>query len=133
MAQMQQAVANLKRQHDSDAAELKKLEKLIMKATENYSEYSKQKLENEMVLKELSLLGEDAAVFKKIGPCLIKQDNIEARVNVEKRVEYITAELERTDKQQTAWEEKRRNLAQNLKKVQDQVQQIMHSASQAES
>lgn len=45
-------------------------------------------------------MDDDAAVFKLIGPALIKQDLVEAKVNVGKRLEYIQGELTRlTDKQ----------------------------------
>jgi|AntAceMinimDraft_5_1070358.scaffolds.fasta_scaffold06758_5 hypothetical protein len=41
---------------------------------------------------ELEKLEEDANVFKLIGPVLIKQDLVEAKSNVGKRLEFITNE-----------------------------------------
>ncbi|MFQ6644663.1 hypothetical protein Gotur_020490, partial [Gossypium turneri] len=55
--------------------------------------YTIQLGENELVLKELDLLKEDANVYKLIGPVLVKQDLAEANANVRKRIEYISAEL----------------------------------------
>ncbi|KAH0641874.1 hypothetical protein KY290_035196 [Solanum tuberosum] len=55
--------------------------------------YTIQLGENELVLKELDLLNEDANVYKLIGPVLVKQDMAEANANVKKRIEYISAEL----------------------------------------
>ncbi|MFQ6639217.1 hypothetical protein Gotur_015795 [Gossypium turneri] len=55
--------------------------------------YTIQLGENELVLKELDLLNEDANVYKLIGPVLVKQDLAEANANVRKRIEYISAEL----------------------------------------
>jgi len=55
--------------------------------------YTIQLGENELVLKELDLLEEDANVYKLIGPVLVKQDLAEANANVRKRIEYISAEL----------------------------------------
>ena len=49
--------------------------------------------ENKAVKQELDLLKSGNEVFKLIGPVLIKQDQEEAKQNVEKRIEYITAEL----------------------------------------
>jgi prefoldin beta subunit len=46
--------------------------------------------ENEMVKKEFDLIQEDGTVFKLIGPVLVKQDLVEARTNVDKRIEFIT-------------------------------------------
>ena len=51
-----------------------------------------------MVAQEFKLMSEDASVFKLVGPVLAKQDVGEARVNVDKRVEYITKEIDRMDK-----------------------------------
>jgi prefoldin beta subunit len=36
-------------------------------------------------------------VFKMIGPALIKQDLVEAKSNVNKRIEYIKGEINRMD------------------------------------
>lgn len=44
---------------------------------------------------ELKLLDDDATVYKLIGPAMIKQDLVEAKANVGKRLEYITGELKR--------------------------------------
>jgi prefoldin beta subunit len=46
-----------------------------------------------LIDQELELLEEDANVFKLIGPVLVKQDLAEAKANVNKRIEYILAEL----------------------------------------
>lgn len=45
-----------------------------------------------VIVQELELL-DDANVFKLIGPVLVKQDLAEAKANVNKRLDYITAEL----------------------------------------
>lgn len=42
---------------------------------------------------ELELLTEGAAVYKLLGPMLIKQDEHEAKQNVQKRLEFIRGEL----------------------------------------
>lgn len=46
-----------------------------------------------LLLQELDLLNDSANVYKLIGPVLVKQDLAEARANVRKRIEYISAEL----------------------------------------
>ena len=62
--------------------------------------------ENEMVLKELELLEDEAKVYKLVGPVLMKQDLVEARGNVEKRLDYIRAENERLEKAAEAMQKK---------------------------
>ena len=48
---------------------------------------------------ELARLDEGACIYKLIGPALIKQDQLEAKANVQKRLDYIKAELDRLDTQ----------------------------------
>ena len=43
-------------------------------------------------LQELSLLEDDAVVHKLVGPVLVRQDVSEARLTVQKRLEYISKE-----------------------------------------
>uniref|UniRef100_A0A7N2LQI9 Prefoldin subunit 6 n=1 Tax=Quercus lobata TaxID=97700 RepID=A0A7N2LQI9_QUELO len=78
--------------------------------------YTIQLGENELVLKELDILNEDANVYKLIGPVLVKQDLAEANANVRKRIEYILAELKRLDGNLQDLEEK-----QNSKKEADKT------------
>ena len=49
--------------------------------------------ENTTVKEELDLLKSGNDVYKLIGPVLVKQDLEEAKQNVGKRMEYISAEL----------------------------------------
>ncbi|KAJ1928689.1 Prefoldin subunit 6 [Tieghemiomyces parasiticus] len=65
----------------------------LSKAVENRQKLESQLQENEIVQKEFKLLKDDANVFKLIGPVLVKQDRPEATANVDKRIEYITAEM----------------------------------------
>jgi hypothetical protein len=44
-------------------------------------------------LQELELLEEDASVFKLIGPVLVKQELVEVKNNVTKRVEFIKSDM----------------------------------------
>ena len=50
-------------------------------------------------------MDDDAAgVYKLIGPALIKQDPVEAKSNVQKRLDYISGELSKLDAQLKALE-----------------------------
>ena len=49
--------------------------------------------ENEMVLKELELLEDEAKVYKLVGPVLMKQDLVEARGNVEKDTSDLSMKM----------------------------------------
>jgi prefoldin beta subunit len=101
------------------------------KLGQSIQEYSRQKLENEMVLKELELLSSDSVVMKQIGPCLIKQDMFEATGNVKKRIEYISDELSRLEKQKESLDKEHRELNAALGKVQDKVRTVMNEMQAA--
>ncbi|PQM40326.1 prefoldin subunit 6 [Prunus yedoensis var. nudiflora] len=93
------ALRELQRELEAKANDLSKIQKgkSYFKESPSEEKYTIQLGENELVLKELDLLSEDANVFKLIGPVLVKQDLAEARANVRKRIEYISAELKRLD------------------------------------
>ena len=57
-------------------------------------------------MQELELLDEDSNIFKLIGPVLIKQDPLEAKSNVKKRLEFIKGESDRLDSQCKRLEDK---------------------------
>ncbi|KAJ3109465.1 hypothetical protein HDU96_007229 [Phlyctochytrium bullatum] len=48
--------------------------------------------------KEFKELKEETPVYKLIGPVLVKQDLVEAKVNVDKRLQYIRSEMWVLDK-----------------------------------
>jgi prefoldin beta subunit len=80
-----------------------------------------KKSENEMVLAEFNLMSGDAAVFKLVGPVLAKQDTAEAKSNVEKRIEFITKEIERMDKLEQDFQNKVEERRGNIQKLQEDM------------
>ena len=83
-----------------------------------------QILENEMVLKELELLEDEAKVYKLVGPVLMKQDLVEARGNVEKRLDYIRAENERLEKAAEAMQKKQTEKQEGIIALQQQMMKL---------
>jgi len=81
-----------------------------------------KKSENEMVLQEFNLMAEDAAVYKLVGPVLAKQDVAESKTNVEKRIEYITKEIERMDKLEADFQSKVEERRATVVKLQQDMQ-----------
>jgi prefoldin beta subunit len=128
---MSEQIEQLKKLHEAQSNEINRVQEQLGKLAENMAEYYRQKLENDMVLKELKLLSDDSTVFKKIGPCLIKQDMFEAKSNVEKRIGYITEELSRIEHQKQQAEEKRAKISKALQKTQGDVQHIVKSMEAA--
>ncbi|EFJ31529.1 hypothetical protein SELMODRAFT_87211 [Selaginella moellendorffii] len=126
---MAAAVKELQRQLELRASELNKIQKDISKNHQVRRQYTIQQGENEMVIKELELLKEDANVFKLIGPVLVKQDLVEAKANVNKRIEYITGELRRLDGSLKSLEDQQGSKREEVLKLQQRLQSSKAKAS----
>ncbi|GAC98966.1 prefoldin subunit 6 [Pseudozyma hubeiensis SY62] len=70
-----------------------KLQASFQTAVEARQQLDSQLRENEQVAKEFSRLKQDNQVYKLIGPVLVKQDQVEAKTNVDKRIEFIKGEI----------------------------------------
>jgi prefoldin beta subunit len=79
--------------------------------------------ENTLVLDELKRLESNANVYKLIGPVLVKQDQEEAKQNVQKRIDYINGELKRQEGVIKELEKKQEAHRETLTKLQTQFQQ----------
>ncbi|TQD81228.1 hypothetical protein C1H46_033257 [Malus baccata] len=132
------ALRELQRELEAKANDLSKIQKgksyihiYISKNHQVRKKYTIQLGENELVLKELDLLSEDANVFKLIGPVLVKQDLAEARANVRKRIEYISAELKRLDATLQDMEEKQNSKKETILKLQQRAQALQAGKAKA--
>ncbi|BGP54590.1 Prefoldin subunit 6 [Rhodotorula sphaerocarpa] len=70
-----------------------KLESDYARAVEARQLLDAQKTENEGVKKELASLTPNNKVYKLVGPVLMKQEQEEAKHNVDKRLEWINDEM----------------------------------------
>ncbi|GAA0158227.1 hypothetical protein LIER_38606 [Lithospermum erythrorhizon] len=125
------ALKELHRELENKANDLNKLQKDIAKNHQIRKKYTIQLGENELVLKELDLLNEDANVYKLIGPVLVKQDLAEANANVRKRIDYISAELKRLDSTVQDLEEKQNSKKEAIYKVQQRIQSLQAGKGKA--
>lgn len=86
-----------------------------------------------MVLQEFNMMEADATVYKLVGPILAKQDLNEAKTNVEKRIEFITKEIERMDKLEIDFQAKSEEKRKNIMKLQEDFRKIIVQAQQAQA
>mmetsp|Transcript_10428 Transcript_10428/g.33713 ORF Transcript_10428/g.33713 Transcript_10428/m.33713 type:complete len:87 (-) Transcript_10428:116-376(-) len=82
----------IQKQMEVEAEAYRGLQKDIQKNFASRQTFLQQQSENDMVLKELEVINEDANVYKLVGPVLVKQDMMEAKANVSKRLEFINKE-----------------------------------------
>nr|XP_043612729.1 prefoldin subunit 6 [Erigeron canadensis] len=125
------ATRELQKELEGKANDLSKIQKDISKNHQVRKKYTIQLGENELVLKELDLLNEDANVYKLIGPVLVKQDLAEANANVRKRIEYISAELKRLDSTLQDMEEKQNSKKEAIYKLQQRIQSLQAGKAKA--
>ena len=101
----------------------RELQAQIAKLQSGAGQANTQIMENEMVLKELDLLEEDAQVFKLIGPVLVKQELVEVKTNVTKRIEFIKNDIKRLEDNVNAKEKEQEEVRTNIGKLQKQQQE----------
>ena len=107
----------IQRKLETDVTEIKKIEAEYTKVYSAKQSLVEKKSENEMVLAEFNLMSADASVYKLVGPVLAKQDVGESKANVEKRIEYITKEIERMDKLEQDFQSKVEERRANIQKL----------------
>ena len=111
----------IQRKLETDVTEIKKIEAEYTKVYSAKQSLVEKKSENEMVLAEFNLMSADASVYKLVGPVLAKQDVGESKTNVEKRIEYITKEIERIDKLEQDFQSKVEERRANIQKLQEDM------------
>ncbi|PIN23439.1 Prefoldin subunit 6, KE2 family [Handroanthus impetiginosus] len=125
------ALKEVQRDLENKSNDLNKLQKDIAKNHQVRKKYTIQLGENELVLKELDLLNEDANVYKLIGPVLVKQDLAEANANVRKRIDYISAELKRLDSTLQHLEEKQNSRKEAILELQQRIHALQAGKGKA--
>lgn len=116
-----QKQAEIQKKLETEVTEIKKIEQEFKKVFHAKQSLVEKKSENEMVLAEFNLMSADASVFKLVGPVLAKQDTNEAKTNVEKRIEYITKEIERMDKLEQDFQNKVDERKKTITKLQEDM------------
>lgn len=115
-------------------AEMRSLQEKKTKCVESRHQLESQKTENELVREELYHLEEGAGVYKLIGPVLVSQDASDAKMIVEKRLEYIGGEIKRTegsiDELEKKEEDERQRVIDLQRRMQDRQNQLQQQQQQ---
>lgn len=118
MANPQQVIQKL-------TEEFTALQKELTAVVEARQTLESQLQENQSVQKEFNGLDDAANIYKLIGPVLVKQDKSEAIMAVNGRLEFIEAEIARTEEKiksiQEKQEEKKIGIMQQQQQAQAQV------------
>lgn len=119
----------LQKKLEDESEVYKKLQKEISKTNVRRSQLDSQLNENNLVKTEMDLLEESDVVYKLIGPALIRQDLVEAKSSVEKRIEYISNEIKRHDGALEKLDKDQDSKRETITKLQQQLQQLLVKAA----
>lgn len=81
-----------------------------------------QKQENSGVKSEFGKLKDDEAIYKLVGPALLKQDKVEAESTVDGRLEFINKEIVRQEAQIKETQEKVERVKGDIIRIQTAAQ-----------
>lgn len=104
--------------------EYQKLEQELQQTIQSRQKLESQQQENKQVQKEFAGLGDDANIYKLVGPVLLKQDKTEAALAVDGRLEFIDKEIKRVEKQIKDTQEKSDKLRTEIIQAQGQQSQV---------
>ncbi|KAK4053565.1 Prefoldin subunit 6 [Microbotryomycetes sp. JL201] len=86
-------MASLEAQLQAGSKEYQKIQTDYASAVEQRQRLEAQKTENEAVKKEFGALTPSNQIYKLVGGVLLKQEQVEAKANVDKRLEFIQGEI----------------------------------------
>ncbi|ODQ56438.1 Prefoldin [Saitoella complicata NRRL Y-17804] len=116
-------MATLQARLEAGSNEYQTIQRDMTNAVGNRQRLDSQLQENKIVQKEFSLLDDSAKIYKLIGPVLVKQDKPEAVTNIDKRLEFIEAEIKRVEEKLKELQEKGERKKGELIKIQQMMQQ----------
>ncbi|CAD6899244.1 unnamed protein product [Tilletia controversa] len=93
----------------------------LQKQVEIRQRLDAQLSENDQVKKEFAKLTPENQVYKLIGPALVKQEQAEAKANVDKRIEFINNEVTRV-------EDKLKELSKNMEAKRNEIVELQSKA-----
>ncbi|CAN3365019.1 prefoldin subunit 6 [Diutina catenulata] len=86
-----------KQEFEKISMEFSRLQNQINEFIGARSQLETQFQENKIVLDEFSQLDSSSKIYKLTGPILLPQEYDEAKMNVEKRIEFIKGEITRVE------------------------------------
>lgn len=113
------------------STEYQKLQTDLSTAVDARQRLDSQLSETDMVKKEFDQLRPSNAVYKLVGPVLVKQDQAEAKANVAKRLEFIRSEIKRMETQLKEINEKADKKKEEIIAVQTAHQQSLQQQAPA--
>ncbi|EDV27545.1 Prefoldin subunit 6 [Trichoplax sp. H2] len=119
----------LQQKLQAEVEKYKELQNDVQKSVSSRNQLDAQLNENQIVKNELDRLDSSNNVYKLIGPVLVKQDLLEAKQNVQKRIEYIENEISRQEKTTKDLKKKQDSIREDVTNLQQQFQKAQLRAA----
>ncbi|EER09827.1 prefoldin subunit, putative [Perkinsus marinus ATCC 50983] len=119
----------LQNQYQNTVTEIQDVEDRLQKLYGKVRTLTAQKSENEQVKKEFDVLEDDGVIWKLVGPIMVRQDRDEAVSNVEKRLEFITSDLDKSNETVKELEEKLQKKSDELEELQQKFTAMQQGQS----
>ncbi|KAK7696837.1 Prefoldin subunit 6 [Diaporthe eres] len=107
--------------------EFTKLQTEMQTVVSSRQKLEAQKQENSGVKSEFGKLKDDEAIYKLVGPALLKQDKVEAEGIVDGRLEFINKEITRQEAQIKETQEKVERVKGDIIRIQTAAQSAAQS------
>lgn len=111
--------------------EFTKLQTEMQTVVSSRQKLEAQKQENSGVKSEFGKLKDDEAIYKLVGPALLKQDKVEAEGIVDGRLEFINKEITRQEAQIKETQEKVERVKGDIIRIQTAAQSAAQSKAPA--
>ena len=113
---------NLYQKYQVEVENYKKLKLQTAEKLEKRTRLDTTKNENSLLFEELALLPEDAIIYKKSGPILVKVEVIEAKTDVQAKMQIITDQIKQIDTQIKNIEKKVQGMEKGIGEMQQKLQ-----------
>merc|ERR1712170_32233 len=123
-SQMEFILQNMQKELEGQVEKVNKVRNEKEGVGKRIGQFEAQLSETQVVQSELDLLGDDAVVYKLLGPVLVKQDKEEALTTVKSRSQYMESELKKCEKSLKDIQKKMEKEQSDLQDLQMRAQQV---------
>lgn len=92
-------MAAVQQQLQALSGKFQSIQQSLQTTIESRQKLESQSQENQSVQAEFDALDDDSNIYKLIGPVLVKQDPLEAKQNVARRIELLKEETKRVEEE----------------------------------
>lgn len=118
--ELQKFAAECQAKLNGEMEEIKKIQIEVQKVQGNKAQLTEKRNENELVMKEFDIIGDEAVVFKLVGPIMAKQELSEAKSNVKARIDFLETEINRIGQLEKDFEDRAKAGSLRMTKIQEE-------------